>query len=217
VADFYGIDIPLKDTPSVAALCSGGADSAVLLYALRKLMPVDQTLHVFSFAKDMNFRTGAVSTARVIERIIQLTGNNRFTHHTKYVETYNARDLVVWCNEFRENMGLIWLYTGITANPPKEIADSFFGESRNTEHDIRDPMIKHDVELWRQDISAGIIRPFVNSNKKDIARLYSDAGLLETLFPVSLSCEQPEALENFNHCGDCWWCAERYWGFGRYV
>ena len=57
--------------------------------------------------------------------------------------------------------------------------------------------------------------PFVNKDKKTIFQIYQDLNLLETLFPLTRSCETTR-LKNFRgHCGECWWCKERMWGFGR--
>jgi len=43
--------------------------------------------------------------------------------------------------------------------------------------------------------------------------------LLETLFPVTRSCEWNEHVvgedPGMEHCGNCWWCHERKWAFGR--
>jgi 7-cyano-7-deazaguanine synthase in queuosine biosynthesis len=34
------------------------------------------------------------------------------------------------------------------------------------------------------------------------------------IFPITRSCES--WTNDFSkHCGECWWCKEREWGFGR--
>jgi 7-cyano-7-deazaguanine synthase in queuosine biosynthesis len=58
-----------------------------------------------------------------------------------------------------------------------------------------------------------IYNPFSNIDKKDIKNLYHDLGLLETLFPLTRSCESLVDFEK--HCGECWWCEERLWAFGK--
>lgn len=38
----------------------------------------------------------------------------------------------------------------------------------------------------------------------------------QELYALTISCESltdPDPI----HCGDCWWCEERKWGFGNYV
>ena len=51
--------------------------------------------------------------------------------------------------------------------------------------------------------------------KKQLAKIYKDFNLLETL-PLTYSCEE-YGLDTMDHCGKCWWCQERFWAFGRLV
>jgi len=54
--------------------------------------------------------------------------------------------------------------------------------------------------------------PFINEDKKNTAKLYEEFNLMETLFPLTLSCTDSKTLD---HCDACWWCEERKWGFGK--
>ena len=54
--------------------------------------------------------------------------------------------------------------------------------------------------------------PLINHNKKSVAKLYKALGVLDTLYPVTRSCETDE--HPGSHCGKCWWCGERKWAFG---
>ena len=47
------------------------------------------------------------------------------------------------------------------------------------------------------------------------AKIYQELDLMETLFPVTRSCEVTDKIEYYGHCGKCWWCEERHWGFGN--
>tara|TARA_A100001388_G_scaffold243347_1_gene200607 strand:+ start:419 stop:1108 length:690 start_codon:yes stop_codon:yes gene_type:complete len=63
-----------------------------------------------------------------------------------------------------------------------------------------------------------MFRPIINLNKKEVAELYQKFNLQDTLFNQTRSCENPSAeiTQNFEtHCGECWWCKEREWGFGK--
>ena len=63
--------------------------------------------------------------------------------------------------------------------------------------------------------------PDLNEEYKDIKELYDYFGVLDTLYPVKRSFEirlDNKLFTGFdNHCGHCWFCLERFWGFGRYV
>ena len=63
------------------------------------------------------------------------------------------------------------------------------------------------------------INPFFVINKKWEAEVYKDLNLLDTLFPLTRSCEGSDyETGNYTfHCGKCWWCEERMWAFGRLV
>ena len=43
--------------------------------------------------------------------------------------------------------------------------------------------------------------------------MYTELGIMDSLFTVTRSCESVTLTEG--HCGECWWCQERMWGFNR--
>lgn len=61
--------------------------------------------------------------------------------------------------------------------------------------------------------------PFYKITKKELAEIYKEKGLTDTLYPFTRSCESldKELWESLEHCGKCWWCEERLWAFGRLV
>ena len=63
------------------------------------------------------------------------------------------------------------------------------------------------------------INPVINVNKKWEAEAYKDKNLLDSLFPLTYSCEGSieDTKYHTQHCKRCWWCQERFWAFGRYV
>ena len=65
-------------------------------------------------------------------------------------------------------------------------------------------------------------RVFGATDKKGTASAYEELGMMEKLYPYTFSCENApyELLDekgNHMHCGECFFCLERYWGFGRIV
>lgn len=59
-----------------------------------------------------------------------------------------------------------------------------------------------------------IYTPAINIDKKEIAKIYSEHNLTDILFPLTRSCTK--ITTNFDtHCGKCWWCQERKWGFDK--
>ena len=196
------VDIP--DGP-IGISCSGGVDSSLLLYIL--MANCTDTIHIFTLSNDRKGRANAVIVPKVIERCIQLTGNLNVIQHSYYAADQIENTLFDVPREYLKNKTISCIFFAITANPP---ADVVFA-AQGSEQSNRDPLtIKKEIEY-----DGFLYQPFVNKDKKTIADIYKQLNLMETLFPVTRSCEQIGKLEYYDHCGKCWWCEERQWGFGR--
>ena len=203
------VNIPLFDG-KVGLSMSGGADSSLLLYIL--LSNKKETLEVFTLAADLKGRISAKIAANVIDNCIELTGNNNVNHHVVYVDEQNDEKLFRLPLEMLSEKKITMMYTGVTANPPKEIADNFLTPIDNSEQNSRDPLTHRPI------INGDWCCPFFNIDKIKIAEMYESLGLLETLFPLTRSCELKYPPSNFlSHCDNCWWCKERFWGFKRLI
>jgi len=201
------VSIPLIDG-KVGLNMSGGTDSSLLLYIL--LSNKKETLEVFTLASDLKGRTSAKIAANVIDKCIELTGNNNINHHVVYVDMQDDGNLFRLPREMISEKKITMMYTGVTANPPKEIADNFLTPIDNSEQNSRDPLTHRPI------IIGDWCCPFFNIDKIKIAEMYESLGLLETLFPLTRSCELENPPSNFlGHCNNCWWCHEREWGFGK--
>jgi len=198
-----GVEIDIADGPISISL-SGGADSALLLYILMSHHP--GTIHAFTCASEMKFRANARVAQQVVQRCIELTGNDNVMHHTYFVKQQDDDKLFTMQCNYRD-LGLFnTIYTAVTANPPAEIAYGF--GDLNTQHAVRDPLVTRSTRSAR-----GFWVPFTNIDKRKVNDMYREQDLLEDLFPITRSCESLEI--DAGHCGKCWWCQERQWGFGR--
>lgn len=207
--EINNITIPLIPG-NAGVMLSGGADSSLLLYIL--LLHKTETLEVFTMASDFKGRMTAKTTADVIEKCIQLTGNNKINHHVYYTDVQNDERLFSAPREMLANKKISAIYTAVTANPSKDIADNFTTPIENVTQEARNPLITKSI------MDGGFCCPFININKLKIAEIYSSLDLLNTLFPLTRSCELPEPPLNYlDHCTQCWWCKERNWAFNRYV
>lgn len=206
--DIDGIGIPLHDEPT-AMIMSGGTDSSLLAYLL--LSHSRHRLHIYTCSSRAKGLGNAAISSRVLSECVRMTGNMNLIHHTFYVDIQNRETLFGYVISDMSLRGLRWLYTGITANPSLQVANSFTenGANDNTEHDSRDPDIARSIveEGW-------VINPFTNIDKRRIASIYDRLDLRSTLFPMTRSCEHVGDEHDETHCGACWWCRERIWGFG---
>lgn len=57
-----------------------------------------------------------------------------------------------------------------------------------------------------------IYTPFINLDKREIANMYEQYKLTETLLPLTRSCVS-RTTDFSTSCGNCWWCKEREWAF----
>jgi hypothetical protein len=200
-----GTEIDLVDGPIGISL-SGGTDSSLLLYLL--MSKHRGQIHAFTMANDVKRRASSRYAQSVIERCMDLTDNRDVTHHVWYRQAYDVDDLHRTQKGYHL-MGLFGLrYAAITADPPQEVTSLF--ESKSFESFERDPTVIRPL-YYRYGMETHV--PFTNIDKLKIAGIYHHLGLMDSLFPVTRSCESTEIAEG--HCGRCWWCEERAWGFGR--
>jgi 7-cyano-7-deazaguanine synthase in queuosine biosynthesis len=203
------VEIPLFDG-NVGVNLSGGSDSSLLLYIL--LSNKKETIEVFTLASALKGRTSAKIAANVIDKCVELTKNNNINHHVVYVDVQDNENLFKLSGDMIQNKKITRLYTGMTSNPPKDIADNFLTANYNSEQDMRDPLI------LKPTIHGNLCFPFFNIDKIKIAEMYQSLNLTETLFPLTRSCEVQNPPSGFlGHCDNCWWCKERFWGFKRFV
>lgn len=219
------IDISVLNKPpydevanNVGVRISGGADSAILAYMLaiykRDYRP-HITLHPITCVNDKK-PYQEIYAKNVIKKITELTGVEFGEHFVKNIDgSEYVKNQKLFVEELYSKRKLDLHYMGETMNPPlglEEEEDWFFdGGGRDHSRD----------ELGDVHTPVCIYRPLRNINKKGTRELYEHFGVLDTLYPITRSCEMQTDSRYFksfdDHCGRCWFCLERFWGFGRYV
>jgi 7-cyano-7-deazaguanine synthase in queuosine biosynthesis len=200
-----GVNIDIYNKPGISV--SGGADSALLLYIL--MTNATDTIHIFTTGNNQKFRRNVIVATSLVEKLIQITNNSNVEHHISYEEIQNTKTLYPKLGFYKKTGLVDVIYTGITANPPKHIAATFkFPITENN----RDPEVQHNTKL-------GIFyTPFCNHDKSKIAEIYKKLKITE-VFNYTRSCEYHNEMSiqdpGLGHCGECWWCQERIWAFGR--
>jgi 7-cyano-7-deazaguanine synthase in queuosine biosynthesis len=174
-----------EHTP-IGVSVSGGADSALLLHYL--LRYTDAPIHVFTLHSDYKLGTNAHHAMQVVAHLSKVTGRRDVHHHVSYVAEQTKTNLWDEVNTYLQSGTIQAVYSGVTANPP---------------------------------VNGRLLTPWTNFNKQTIAQLYAQENLMDSLFPLTRSCEWAPVMgedipdPHGAHCGQCWWCQERYWGFGR--
>ena len=197
-----GVAIDIADGP-IGISFSGGADSSLLLYILMQ-NHADQ-IHVFTCANKLKMYSAAKVSQQVLEYCVDLTGNNNVIHHIWFVKEQDDGNLFGIQHHYQD-LGIVTVnYTAITANPPKWVTDGF--RDFDTQQAARDPTVIRPV------CSKNKHWPFINIDKSRISNMYRELDITDRLFPLTRSCESTDISRG--HCGKCWWCEERQWGFGR--
>jgi len=224
------ITIP-KNTPlgipvlSIGVWMSGGADSSLLCYMLaEKIKNEDLDIKIQPITIDYKrpFVKKAVLVQQTISKLLNAEGifNEHIVYHPPENVNWTPAELADQFHirnyeHFKQGLFQV-LYSGITTNPPVEVQKTFkWGVLKDVEAKrgstvakVTDRYFVHPEggEFWE-------LKPFFNLDKKKLAELYKEKDLLETVFPLTRSCEHIGTVHG--HCGECWWCQERKWAFGR--
>jgi 7-cyano-7-deazaguanine synthase in queuosine biosynthesis len=212
------------DVSSIGIWMSGGADSALLCYLLAEKIKTENiqvTIQPITIDYKRPFAFIALEVVDNIKKLLNV--NDIFKEHIFYhppdghtwtpdqlKEQFHIRNY----ENFKDRKFQI-LYSGITTNPPREEQENFNYkvlddvELKRSEH-VKKETYRYFAKDDREFIE---YKPFFEINKKGIAELYKEKNILESLFPLTRSCEDLKTVRG--HCGKCWWCDERQWAFGR--
>lgn len=200
---------------------SGGADSAMILWMLiqycEKFIP-DAEIHVITSANPIKGWYNANWSTRVLDKVLQITGTNLIKSHYTFYSTDQIRSEIDEAERSIKKLhDITFTIHGTTQNPSLDTP----GLEDGGRFAKRDP--GHSVPII-EEYENGITRwmPLIKVDKRMSVYLYEHFDLMEDLFPSTRSCEQ-EARHNkdkpdwmITHCGECWWCRERHWAFGRH-
>ncbi len=250
--DVYGICIKL----------SGGADSSILYYRLCKELSLQgRDIPIYVATLDCETKPWYSHYAKkVIEFTAQRTGIRPVEHNIVYLplpwdgDTYvQVQDECAY-KSFRDGNTNVW-FGGLTQNPIPEVqANGALGvegikfntleeilpecqhESDSSRNNNADKYIRtFNYKIFDNKYSIYAIHPFMHRDKRaSTAQMYKDNDVLDSLFPLTYSCEttyghkftntesktqlntliKPDIYEE-EHCGRCWFCLERAYAFGR--
>lgn len=212
------INLTLNHT-NVGLKISGGADSGIICYMLAKYKSTERpdiNIHPIT-AVNILKPYQLIYSKKVIE-FCENEFNVKFEEHITCDPVMEGLDLQAAQDKLLKDAyhsGKISChFIGINLNPPIEVCNSFLDVIVNERDFSRDPSedLKPTVNKWGNSF-----RPLSNIDKKGIYELYQTFGLMDTLFPLTKSCEAKTYDWSTPHCGTCWWCHERRWGFNRLI
>jgi hypothetical protein len=209
---------------NIGVAVSGGADSALLLYILMK--NITAPISIVSCGNGLTNNQEPVNALKITNEVMKLTGkkNIYFTTHwaeNKQLNSTFQKELLV------DTLKLDVLYFGFTRSPPNGEIVGFDTQNVAAAGDVDSGKTHQTYWSKGEEITSifgpkaegfklpvAVASPFININKKEIAKLYKflDIGYL---YSMTRSCESLTVLDA--HCGECWWCKERVWAFGKLV
>ena len=193
----------------IGLLVSGGADSAMALYVLSK--------HILDCDKDKRFSKSIIvpmhgwdqrrinvyspdsakDVIKVVKKLIPEAPIKNLQICGYYKE--KGEEKAKYHNPFaymlvKENIIDVY-YSGSTKQPEEHVMKKLKMED-----------LKRTEALQRRK------GPMGSYTKRELALLYKDYGLMEDLFPVTVSCIGDRPYP----CKTCWWCLEKHDAFGMY-
>jgi hypothetical protein len=206
------IEIPIS-IKNVGLKLSGGADSAIVGYMLSKYVITERPdikivpITVVQIGKSFQL----IFAKRIIDFYKNYFGDIFLEHRTATSTTpENYVPAQEQLMSFLYKTKIIdFHFSGITLNPPENAISEYILSLGGTEPPDR---------LRGRNIESSLKanNPLINLDKKGVAELYHTLGIIDTLFPLTRSCSI--FTDDFSkHCEQCWFCSERFYGFGRYV
>lgn len=225
---------------NVLVALSGGTDSALMLWLLCQIMPEKRIVchtgtdiskdpfvgeyasEIFDWMKEQYPKVNLIHEkydfdSSLLEHIQQARKEIEEAEdksifptvwgHAKAVSSRKPKSII------RKKYDITLSMHGISKNPPIEVQEEMgfvhvAEPRRNQEYDEIDYKSNGKMHC----------KPFVNVDKKFIAALYEQFGLMKTLFPLTMSCiGNGPATDWFQKpCKKCFWCYEKKWAFGCY-
>lgn len=235
------IKIPVQ-TENVIIRLSGGADSAILLWMIcDEWTKANKPLTVWPITVIHGVRNWqSYHAQQVYDYVQEHWPNVNFKPQKAWLcedpggkpDNKNANNYV----DFQEKLidevvaevrETCQVFNGVTANPPQEIGEQYWGSSPVFGQEVwecrekhRDWEVRHDRKPVDDDSARSIIHcnPFVQHHKGHIAELYRNYNLVDELLPLTRSCEGWDYMTHgyTETCGECWWCMEREWAFAHH-
>ena len=204
--------IDLKGSKRVGVKLSGGADSAIALFLICKqntdleyILPI--TLK--NKSKPFNFYYANQILDWTQEQFPLIKFERSYFGESEGNEDYVEKQVELTRRVLEDGV-VDCIVNGITLVPQTE-------DFSSTENGPYEERTLENLGAKKESFSpvqkVWFLTPFWDKDKRGIAKLYEDNDLMDSLFPLTRSCEGFESMEK--HCGKCWHCNEREWAFGR--
>ena len=214
----------------VCVKLSGGADSAIIYYALCDVVKDTKTKIIVTTLDTTIKNQNIASAKRVIKIVKESTGVEPYKHITNIVkdssENYVNGQQHLLKKIYKKYTKNIPVYSGLTINPPQKEMIKFVKQNFATLGiDKNKALLSIDTRDKSRDnklpYRESPTRLFEETDKKGVMYAYNHYDMMENLYPYTVSCTEVPHIIGDNklpiHCGVCFPCLERQWAFGRLI
>ena len=177
--------ITINPKPLIGVLMSGGIDSWVLFNILKLDLNMPKIV-IFNIKRDDGYDSA--------ETIKLLTGRNEIIEIDELTTQHNNR-VPTGIEYILENYGIDELYTGVNIIPHTEYFPEFITDAR-------------PGRSWSIPPNAPVKCPFNHLYKYHIIDLADR-------YNIDLKNTHSCIDQNKGHCGVCWQCLEKQWGYNQ--
>ena len=220
-------DLVTIKSGNIGIKLSGGADSAIIYYALCEKYKTNNNVNIIPITLDTNVKFWySYCAKKIIAKVGELTGKYPLEHISDKVihseENYiNGQESLREMTENKYNT--VEFYSGLTYNPDI-IAMILYFKKNHTKLELDWKTLMTSINRRDKSRDQKKIKPTATHHqplidKIDCFETYKKYGVIDSLYPVTFSCENPykQKLSNLKHCGHCFFCLERYFAFGKIV
>lgn len=216
---------------SVIVKVSAGTDSVLILYYMMKFsqeLSLDLKIYPFhSVNLGAHFSYSEKQARKIIEILKEMfpdvnlqplevfeytkeqRADGRFVDKNVYTDPYLAK--------MKERVNAECIISGSTLNMPEDLIKPCRDGSTSRHLTERNQYESH-VDCMKSHNNQEA--PWINSDKKFIAAMYRQEGLMDNIYPLTESCiafKPPVDAPVYSlPCKECYWCQEKFWAFGSY-
>lgn len=212
----------IKDYNNILVNCSGGADSSLMLFELIKTC-VDNSykkdIHVLTLSHSLKQNWNGAVAANVVRFVSNYFNTDLIVkHHIHYVPAPQKDFFDKVQTQIYENYNIDLQMNAKSMAPIKDAVVVIDNKTIDLVETCPVPDRKEGKHSLFDFIEPALYLPYGGLTKDKLAEKYRQYGIIDSLFPITRSCEGWEDVtENFTKpCKNCWWCFERYWAFGKF-
>ena len=220
-----------KEHRSVIVKVSSGTDSALILYYMMKFaQELSSDLKIYPFHSvnlGAHFSYSEKKARKIIKILKEMFPKANLQplevlcYRKRILANGKLEDKNVYSDPYllkmKERVDAEYIISGSTLNMPENLIKN---RSDGTFPNPLAERNQYDTHVTCMKSHNNQEAPWINSDKKFIAAMYRQEGLMDNIYPLTESCTALAPVSNSPvyslPCKECYWCQEKFWAFGSY-